>query len=73
MNGKHIEWRQLWEIYERLSTMAIQSKGVTLAPKLKLEHLKLTSYSRMRVDLATQIQYAETCVLTKAIANSMTE
>ena len=35
--------------------MASQSKGLTLMPKLKLEHLKLTSYSRMRVDLAAQV------------------
>jgi len=56
VNGKHIEWRQLWEIYEKVSTMSIESQGLTLAPKLKLEHLKLTSYSRMRVDLAAQVQ-----------------
>ena len=36
-------------------SMSIQSKGVTLAPKLKLEHLKLTSYSWMRVDLTAQV------------------
>ena len=55
VNGKHIEWRQLWEIYEKISSMSIQSQGLTLAPKLKFEHLKLTSYSRMRVDLAAQV------------------
>ena len=36
--------------------MASQSKGLTLVPKLKLEHLKLTSYSRMRMDLAAQVE-----------------
>ena len=35
--------------------MSIQSGGLTIAPKLKLEHLKLTAYSRMRVDLAAQV------------------
>ncbi len=35
--------------------MSIQSNGLTIAPKLKREHLKLTSYSRMRVDLAAQV------------------
>ena len=30
-------------------------KGITFDAKLKLEHMKPTSYSRMRVDLAVQV------------------
>lgn len=30
------------------------SKGLSLVPKLKLEHIELTAFSRMRVDLAAQ-------------------
>ena len=45
--------------------MAIKSQGLTLAPKLKLEHLKLTSYSRMRVDLAAYTYQ----VLSKPVAD----
>ena len=41
--------------------MAIQSKGLNLGPKLKQEHVKLTSYARMRVDLAAQV-YKCTCI-----------
>ena len=37
--------------------MAGQSMGLSLLPKLKQEHLALTSYSRMRVSLAAQVQY----------------
>ena len=29
--------------------------GLSILPKIKLEHIKLTSYSRMRVDLAAQV------------------
>ena len=29
--------------------------GLRLLPKLKYEHLKLTSFSKMRVDLAAQV------------------
>ena len=36
--------------------MAIQSKGLTMVPKLKQEHISLTSYSRIRVDLAAQVK-----------------
>ena len=35
--------------------MATTSHGISILPKLKLEHLKLTSFSRMRVDLAAQV------------------
>ena len=56
MNGKKIEWKQLWDIFEKISAMSIKSQGLTIAPKLKREHLQLTSYSRMRVDLAAQVR-----------------
>ncbi len=36
------------------------SSGLTLIPKFKLEHIKLTSYSTMRVDLAAQVYHAIT-------------
>ena len=35
--------------------MAMNSHGLTLLPKLKREHIQLTSYSKMRVDLAAQV------------------
>ena len=55
MNGKKIEWKQLWDLFDKLSSMSSRSSGLILAQKLKREHLQLTSYSRMRVDLATQV------------------
>lgn len=55
MNGQYIEWRQLWDVYEKISTMSSHSHGLNIAPKLTFEHLKLTSYSRMQVDLAAQV------------------
>lgn len=32
-----------------------KTPGLSLIPKLKYEHISLTSYSKMRVDLATQV------------------
>ena len=34
-----------------------EAPGVALLTKLKYEHIFLTSYSKMRVDLAAQVQY----------------
>ena len=38
-----------------LSDMSQASQGFSLVTKLKREHLELTSFSRMRVDLAVQV------------------
>lgn len=54
-NGQFIVWKHLQDLYNKLSDMAIHSKGLNLVPKLKQEHVKLTSYARMRVDLAAQV------------------
>ena len=35
--------------------MKVQSNGLSFLPKLKSEHIELTSFSRMRVDLAIQV------------------
>ena len=31
--------------------------GLVLLPRLKYEHVQLTSFSKMRVDLAAQVRY----------------
>ena len=54
-NGQFIRWKHIQDLYEKMNQMAVQSKGLSLLPKLKLEHIELTSYSRMRVDLAAQV------------------
>ena len=56
------------ELHQKLATMAVNSMGLSLVPKLKLEHIQLTSFSRMRVDLATQVSkmyynYSVLCML----------
>ena len=51
-NGKEIEWCHMKELYEKITNT---SNGISILPKLKQEHINLTSYSRMRVDLAAQV------------------
>lgn len=52
-NGKEIKWGHLWSLYYRNRT----STGMTFVGKLKWEHIKLNSFSKMRVDLAAEVQF----------------
>ena len=52
------EWRgyflsYLWKLY--YANTLSDSPGLALLPKLKFEHVELTNYSNMRVDLAAQV------------------
>ena len=49
--GKDIAWCHLVSLYERNRSEA----GLSLIPKLKFEHIHLTTFSKMRVDLAAQV------------------
>ena len=53
-DGKHILWSHLSDLYHR-NTPDVVSPGLSLIPKLRYEHIKLTSFSKMRVDLAAQV------------------
>lgn len=55
INGKDILWRHLYTLYEAKMEMSTRSKGLYMLKKLSREHLHLTSYSRMRVDLAVEV------------------
>lgn len=55
MNGKTIGWKHLKNLYEKLTSITTQSSGLALVRKLKREHVELTSFSRMRVNLAAQV------------------
>ena len=51
-NGKRIDWQHLVDLYEEDT---LKEEGTCLIPKIKFEHIKLTSFSKMRVDLAAQV------------------
>ena len=55
INGKTIEWKHLRDLYHKFHSMAMQSAGLSLVPKLKMEHTELTSFSQMWVDLFAQV------------------
>ena len=54
-NGQPINWRFLIQLYEANTGRDTETPGLSIVHKLKYEHLHLTSFSKMRVDLAVQV------------------
>ena len=54
-NGKPILWSHVEELYKEDTRSDLAATGLHLVPKLKYEHIYLTSFSKMRVDLAAQV------------------
>ena len=52
-NGKNISWSHLTELD---NWDARPGLGLWMVPKLKFEHISLTPFSKMRIDLAAQVQ-----------------
>lgn len=61
--GQEIKWEHL-ELYKQDSGAAREAPGLSLVPKLEWEHIHLTSFSKMRVDLTAQ-------VLSESVASAM--
>ena len=55
VNGKHISWTHLKSLYDAKLSLPERSEGLYLMRKLSKEHINLTSYSMMRVDLAAEV------------------
>ena len=49
-----MDWKFVVELYKRNAGMLTDTPGLSIVPKIKYEHIYLTSFSRMRVDLAAQ-------------------
>ena len=52
-NGKEIAWKYLAALYYWDTN---PGTGVRMVPKLKQEHIFLTSFLKVRVDLAAQVK-----------------
>ena len=55
VDGQEISWQHLIQLYEAKMGMVSHSNGLALLQKLSIEHIQLTSFSRMRVDLAAEV------------------
>ena len=54
-NGKEILWQHLKNLYQSDGGAMKDAAGLAMVPKLKYEHVNLTPFSKMRVDLAAQV------------------
>ncbi len=54
-NGRQISWQHLQDLYSEGSGAVKDAPGLSIVPRLKYEHIFLTSFSKMRVDLAAQV------------------
>ena len=56
INGKKISWQHLVTLYHtHRGNGEVPDSGMSILYKLRREHVQLTSYSKMRVDLAAQV------------------
>ena len=53
-----ITWKHVETLYERDKGKAT---GLAIVPKLKFEHINLTAFAKMRVDLAAQVSSCQIC------------
>lgn len=53
--GESISWKLVHQLYHTDSGATTNTPGLSIVPKLKYEHLFLTSFSKMRVDLAAEV------------------
>ena len=53
-NGKEIAWSHLQQLYH-MNRPKTDTPGLAVVHKLKYEQVNLTSFSKMRVDLAAQV------------------
>ena len=49
-----MDWRYVVQLYEQNARSAV-NQGICFVPKIKYEHVHLTNFSKMHVDLAAQV------------------
>ena len=54
-NGSDIKWKYITDLYLQNTEQVTETPGLSLVPKIKHEYVHLTSFSKMRVDLAAQV------------------
>ena len=54
-NGSDIRCKYISDLYLRNTGQVTETPGLSLVPKIKYEHVHLTSFSKMRVDLAAEV------------------
>ena len=57
INGHYISWQHLVDLYNLGKGSCREAPGLNMLHKLKKEHITLTSYSKMKVNLSGKIIY----------------
>ena len=71
--GKEMKWSHIADLYHSSNGAETNSPGTPcFVHKLKYEHIPLTSFSKMRVDLAAQVMII-ILACTKLFLHSLTE
>ena len=63
---QRIDWDLVVQLYKRNAGSITSIPGLMLIPKIKYEHVYLTNFSKMRVDLAAQVNtrmFLPLCIL----------
>ena len=63
---QRIDWDLVVQLYKRNAGSITSTPGLMLIPKIKYEHVYLTNFSKMRVDLAAQVNtrmFLPLCIL----------
>ena len=63
INGQFISWQHIVDLYHKHKGNRSLTSGLSILTKIKWEHVHLTSYSKMRVDLAAQVYIKHPCKL----------
>ena len=52
-----MDWKFVVELYKRNAGLCMDTPGLSIVLKIKFERIYLTSFSKMRVDLAVQVSH----------------
>ena len=61
---QRIDWDLVVQLYKRNAGSITSTPGMMVVPKIKYEHVYLTNFSKMRVDLAAQVS---TCIFCSCV------
>ena len=62
-NGSPIDWKLVIQLYTHNAGAHTATPGLSLVHKLRYEHVYLTNFSKMRVDLAAQVSLLVTAII----------
>jgi len=73
--GKEIKWDHLTTLYKRDNYVNKIATGDSILPKINYEHVHLTNFSKIRINLATRVCICihdwNTCTFSKVLSNQV--